>query len=378
MAMLGTQIRGHIQHYMWGKPQSTSLIADLMKQTDASKPYAELWLGTHERGPATIKDSDQTLLSLIDGNSESWLGKEKIIPFLLKVLSVNNALSIQVHPTKDMAEKLHKSNPEMYDDNHKPEIALPLGHFEALIAFRPLADVCKFVDTIPELSDICGTKRELRDMYGHLMRTEESVVRAKIESLVQRIREREASGALLAMEDELVLRLNGEFPGDIGILSVYFLNHVVVDKPHQFIYCAPNVPHCYLKGECIECMALSDNVVRAGLTPKFKDVELLLSMIRYEDDLLPELVNDGHEIEPGIYLYDPPVRDFKVYEVTKPYKGEFEHASIIICLKDAEIALRKQGRLEKYPLERGCTLFCSAGQEVEILSEETHVFIATH
>lgn len=44
---------------------------------------------------------------------------------------------------------------------------------------------------------------------------------------------------------------------------------------------AANEPHAYLKGDCIECMATSDNVVWAGLTPKFKDAETLINMLTY-------------------------------------------------------------------------------------------------
>ena len=38
----------------------------------------------------------------------------------------------------------------------------------------------------------------------------------------------------------------------------------------QAIYLAANVPHAYVSGQLIECMATSDNVVRAGLTPKLR------------------------------------------------------------------------------------------------------------
>lgn len=38
----------------------------------------------------------------------------------------------------------------------------------------------------------------------------------------------------------------------------------------QAMYLAANVPHAYLSGEAVECMATSDNVVRAGLTPKLR------------------------------------------------------------------------------------------------------------
>ena len=41
----------------------------------------------------------------------------------------------------------------------------------------------------------------------------------------------------------------------------------------------------YLCGDAIECMALSDNVVRAGLTSKFKDVDTLLRMMTWRAPL---------------------------------------------------------------------------------------------
>eukprot|EP00041_Stephanoeca_diplocostata_P013159 m.227536 g.227536 ORF g.227536 m.227536 type:complete len:74 (+) comp19245_c0_seq2:977-1198(+) len=47
------------------------------------------------------------------------------------------------------------------------------------------------------------------------------------------------------------------------------------------MFLGPNEPHAYLFGDCVECMATSDNVVRAGLTPKFKDVDCLCNMLTY-------------------------------------------------------------------------------------------------
>lgn len=37
--------------------------------------------------------------------------------------------------------------------------------------------------------------------------------------------------------------------------------------------------HAYLKGNCIEVMANSDNVVRCGFTPKFKDTVSMSEII---------------------------------------------------------------------------------------------------
>lgn len=56
-----------------------------------------------------------------------------------QVLSVAKALSIQAHPDKVLARKLHEEQPSAYkDDNHKPEMALALTEFQALCGFVSL------------------------------------------------------------------------------------------------------------------------------------------------------------------------------------------------------------------------------------------------
>ena len=57
--------------------------------------------------------------------------------FLFKLLAIDKALSIQAHPHKELAEKLHIERPDIYkDDNHKPEIAIALSDdFVALFGF---------------------------------------------------------------------------------------------------------------------------------------------------------------------------------------------------------------------------------------------------
>ena len=44
----------------------------------------------------------------------------------------------------------------------------------------------------------------------------------------------------------------------------------------------PNEPHAYISGDLVECMSNSDNVVRGGLTPKFKDTDTLYQMLPYD------------------------------------------------------------------------------------------------
>ncbi|WED29483.1 hypothetical protein L3V77_18845 [Vibrio sp. DW001] len=106
--------------------------------------YAEWWLGTHP-------DNSSTLLG-VDGNSESlldWLTNNDSVqdlsernpgyplPFLMKVLDVNEMLAIQVHPTKQQALEgfvrqneagIEQTAPERTyrDSNDKPEMMVAL------------------------------------------------------------------------------------------------------------------------------------------------------------------------------------------------------------------------------------------------------------
>lgn len=80
------------------------------------------------------RDNSKTpLADVLKTHPQQYLGKldpddPKLLPYLMKVLSVNQALSIQAHPDKKLAQELvSKGYP---DDNHKPEIAISLGEFE--------------------------------------------------------------------------------------------------------------------------------------------------------------------------------------------------------------------------------------------------------
>ena len=64
--------------------------------------------------------------------------------------------------------------------------------------------------------------------------------------------------------------------------------------------------------DCIECMACSDNVVRAGLTPKYQDVETLVSMLEYTMMPAESRNFEGFKMDNYTILYNPPVPDFAV------------------------------------------------------------------
>ncbi|EJU02087.1 hypothetical protein DACRYDRAFT_99861 [Dacryopinax primogenitus] len=75
------------------------------------------------------------------------------VPFLFKVLAIRKALSIQAHPDKALAQRLHRDKPEWYKDrNHKPEMAIALTPFSGFCGFLPRQDIQRNLTLVPEFS----------------------------------------------------------------------------------------------------------------------------------------------------------------------------------------------------------------------------------
>ena len=120
----------------------------------------------------------------------------------------------------------------------------------------------------------------LRRIFERYMSCPDEVIAVQVALLVQRLEEAKLA-RVLSPEEELMLRLSVQYPNDIGIFSPLIMNYLRLSKGQSF-FIGANELHAYISGECVECMALSDNVVRAGLTPKFKDRETLCNMLVYK------------------------------------------------------------------------------------------------
>lgn len=175
-------------------------------------PPPQLWMGTHKKGPARIacpQSSHGQLLSEWLQTNQWALGREVFaefgsqLPFLLKVLSINKALSIQAHPTKSHAEQLHASFPDKYPDpNHKPEMAIAVSEFIGFCGFRSFNEIRRFVATIPELQRVVGresceamtslpesgdTKAALRSVFIGLMGSDVNTIQKELGLLISRL-----------------------------------------------------------------------------------------------------------------------------------------------------------------------------------------------
>ncbi|KAI1178568.1 mannose-6-phosphate isomerase [Nemania sp. FL0916] len=381
-----------VNSYDWGKIGSESAAAKFAAATpsenltiESEKPYAELWMGTHPSNPSKDFDSGRTLLDLVESNAMLLSPSVRArygakLPFLFKVLSINKALSIQAHPNKTLAEQLHAQDPRNYpDDNHKPEMAIAITDFEGLCGFRPLEEIAHFLANVSPLRSLVGdvadsfrttvqssgsdssdnataqNKRALRSAFAALMQSSPEDVASAAKSLVS---EAESQGAAFAGGGtestsgetlaQLIIRLNKQFPDDIGLFVLFFLNYVTL-SPGEALFLKADDIHAYLSGDIIECMAASDNVVRAGFTPKFKDVKNLVDMLTYnyapidEQKMSPTeypyavLNRTAYSSGSEAILYDPPIDEFSVVRSVLKGNGSkvtfdpIDGPSIIIC-----------------------------------------------
>ncbi|EED21527.1 mannose-6-phosphate isomerase, class I [Talaromyces stipitatus ATCC 10500] len=421
-----------VNSYDWGKVGQQSAAAKYAAATAGSdfsieeaKPYAELWMGTHPSLPSKDVETQRTLLDLVQDN-QALMGPEVTqryggkLPFLFKVLSINKALSIQAHPNKKLAEQLHARDPRNYpDDNHKPEMTIAITPFEGLCGFRPLSEIVHFLNRVKPLRSLVGqqaaaqfeeivkgsenaqdeatvnrNKDALKAIFASLIESPQDKIEEATKELVSEAQNSPNSFAINPSTEtnpsgaselaELVVRLNGQFPNDIGLFVLFFLNFVKL-APGEAMFLKADDIHAYISGDIIECMASSDNVVRAGFTPKFKDVSTLTSMLTYsyapieEQKMQPTeypyatLNTVAYSSGSSTILYDPTaIEEFAVIKTDLNKKGAkatfdpIPGPSIVICTSG-------QGKISVGPakieeVKEGYVFFVGANAECVIES----------
>lgn len=302
-----------VQHmnYAWGKVGDNSMVYRLLKCGGArglckEDPYAELWIGDHDKAPSILPNG----LRLRD---DMRYGP---IKYLFKVLSVEKPLSIQVHPNKELAERLHEQDPINYpDSNAKPEMAVFISRTTLLYGFRPYSQIVDFVENIPELRNVVTpqladsfaqspSSELLQRIVTQLLSYPREEMQDYAELLAKRIEDQ-----VLNLDRNLVFALStirSHFPGDVGIFFPFLLN-VVSGEPGTAIFIPTGTLHCYLSGDLYETMAVSDNVIRAGMTPKFIDIPNVNLAVDFEpqEPYFIQPTNDN-----SVASYMPPVPEF--------------------------------------------------------------------
>ncbi|MCX7128482.1 mannose-6-phosphate isomerase, class I [Aeromonas sp.] len=316
-----------IQDYVWGSRDSLTTLFGI--KNPEGKPQAELWMGAHPNGcsEVTLTGEKLKLSSLIEANPVAMLGAATqarfgSLPFLFKVLCAEQALSIQVHPSKAQAEAgfakeeaagidIKASNRNYKDPNHKPELVFALTRYQAMNGFRAIPAILALFDrmALPSLTDLTTALRQSQNEAGLQHFFHQLLI-------LSGARKDEALAGLLAYaaahQDEetfaTISKLANQYPGDVGLFSPLLLNVVTLELG-QAMFLDAQTPHAYIHGTGLEIMANSDNVLRAGLTPKYMDVPELLACTRCvakpDDQILL-----SPRMEGTVQHFDVPVPDF--------------------------------------------------------------------
>ena len=358
-----------VQNYAWG---SQTALTDLYGIPNPDNlPMAELWMGAHPKSSSKIEDASgnvRALRDVIEADKTALLGNAVAdrfgeLPFLFKVLCADQPLSIQVHPNKKASElgfakdnaagiPLDAAERNYKDPNHKPELVFALTPFLAMNAFR------EFSEIVSLLQPVAGAHTAI----AHFLENPDAASLSQLFASLLNMQGDEKSHALAILKTALdsqqgepwqTIRVISEFyPDDSGLFSPLLLN-VVKLNPGEAMFLFAETTHAYLQGVALEVMANSDNVLRAGLTPKYIDIPELVANVKFvakpAADLLTQPVKNGAELD-----FPIPVEDFafSLHDLshTETTVAQ-ESAAILFCVEGEAVLNKGEQRLVLKPGE---------------------------
>lgn len=326
------RIEPAVQRYAWGDPEQ---IPQLLGFEGDGGPYAEIWWGAHPAASALALG--QPLDHVIAADPLAMLGEDVAarwgrLPYLLKVLAIRKPVSIQVHPTLEQAREIRAAYPgdqcPLPDDGHKPEMVVALSPMRLQVGLRPGAELAADLRELgtPHADFLAGVA-ESGDLSSYI----EAVLadpegRTLLGPLAAAAAAGRGSVSLRAAADALAAH-----PDDTGALVSLALN--VVDlEPGQACYTGAGVLHSYQSGLGLEIMANSDNVLRAGLTPKPVHVPLVLDIAILEPSR-PTLAAQAGDDAARRYL--APASEFDLTVVTEGEHTAHAGPRIVVAVDGA-------------------------------------------
>ncbi|WP_042282830.1 mannose-6-phosphate isomerase [Citrobacter sedlakii] len=366
-----------VQNYAWGSKTALTELYGIANPQQ--QPMAELWMGAHPKSSSQVVDANGQTVSLrdvIEKHKSTLLGDavaERFgeLPFLFKVLCAAQPLSIQVHPNKRNSETgfarenaagipLDAAERNYKDPNHKPELVFALTPFLAMNAFR------EFSEIVSLLQPVAGAHTAI----AHFLENPNAKRLSELFAGLLNMQGEEKSRALAILKAALenqqgepwqTIRLIAEFyPDDSGLFSPLLLN-VVKLNPGEAMFLFAETPHAYLQGVALEVMANSDNVLRAGLTPKYIDIPELVANVRFDakpaNQLLTTPEKNGAELD-----FPIPVDDFafSLHDLSAQETPVAQQsAAILFCVEGEAVLSKGEQRLVLKP---GESAFISAAE----------------
>ena len=379
-------LNGRLQHYVWGGER---YIPHLLHIDKTESHYAEYWLGAHPSAPSKVIGTKEEI-SLDDflHQNPTALGQQSRqlfgdnLPYLLKILDVANPLSIQLHPTKEQAEfgfaqenavgiPLNDPKRTYKDDNHKPEMMIALSDFWLLHGFKTKAKIHDTLRQRPSLADLATklVSQNLADFYADIMLAKQDQLAQWLLPIIDG-QQKAYEQNQLAMQDPdywVLYTLHAMQISrdklDAGLMSFYLFN-IVNLQVGEGIFQAAGVPHAYLRGQNIELMACSDNVIRGGLTPKHVDIEQLLKIIDCSE-IVPQIIAPAPKNQ--VYTYPTPIADFALSNMPYAKNTEISDRTLngtILLVMAGEITL--EAAQQKMTLKQGQAAFIEADTDYRV------------
>ena len=324
------------KYYAWGSHDALQRLFRLDGAAGPSRPLAEMWFSGHAASPSMLRmpgalcpvGLDAAIREDPDGMVGPGVSRAfgPVLPYLFKVIAARIPLSLQVHPVdfearagfnREQAAGIPRDAPErsFRDSVAKHEMVVALQPFEAAVGFMPVDVVRRALGMVDHpvalrmLAALRGATEAGADAgadaggmadadrmmppaaltwpasHKALFRAFHAAVTAPaddaagIPDALTRAadvlrRSRGADDPALRAVDNAIVAADA-FPGDPSVLALLMMNPVRLDVGES-VFIPAGTPHAYLHGMAAEIMTNSDNVLRAGMTPKHKDIANLL------------------------------------------------------------------------------------------------------
>ena len=404
------RLQNPVRHYAWG---SGLHIPRLLGEEANGKPWAELWLGAHPGDPSLLEDGTR-LDDAIAADPTGMLGDRVAaafgrLPFLMKLLAAGEPLSLQVHPTSEQARLAYAAEeargvpvdaPERSyrDPSHKPELIYALTRFEGMAGFRPVQRTVAILRELrlPWLDELATRLDGTETPFQTLREVVTDVLGWHGPELVERLadlgpaaaeaearlhappsRRRPPVKAAESVERESLRvyqqtqALVARYPEDPGVVVTLLLNHVVL-AAGEAMFVPAGMIHAYTSGFGVEIMASSDNVLRAGLTPKHVDVPELLRITDFNPTPPPRWASADRG---NVRVFSPPVGEFELVVLEGPCRTEVGPGPAVVLCLQGEASVRTVSGHE--PLHAGMSVFIRS-QHVTVETRSGYVAVGRY
>lgn len=360
-------------------------------------------MGAHPDDPSVLltSDGERSLADEVAADPDRILGRAVAasfggrFPFLLKVLAAAEPLSLQAHPSAELArlgfEREQAAGLKRTDPNRnyrdpwpKPEMICALTEFHALCGFAEPARTVELIAGlgVPQLDhylallagqpDAAGTRALFSSLITIPPHALSGVLDAVFAACVGKVRD--GAGPFVA-EYRTVLELGERYPGDAGVLASMLLNRVTL-HPGQALYLPSGNLHAYLSGTGVEIMGNSDNVLRGGLTPKHVDVPELMRVLDFTPGPVPVLL--GENTPSRELVYPSAAAEFRLarIDVGRAVREITHDGPQVLLVTAGSVTVRASGSTS-LTAGRGQSVWIAAGDRGVRLSGSGTVFRAT-